>query len=212
MGTKNVTTTTNQYAPAGMQTYNALQGPATNVMSGNISDPYGNTFFQGQQYAGGQANRGFGSSAAGANRQATSALGTPRGSGWDSASSAWQRQSNLTSDARMNNALLLGAAQNRQTSLGNAMSYRPLQTGGKQVQSTSGLGTWLPQVAGMALAAATGGMSGGKPIGGPKGPPSSSPFMSNAGYQNWLGGGDSSTPQSGDMSNEGYQNWFGGQG
>src|SRR6266436_5470962 len=32
-----------------------------------------------------------------------------------------------------------------------AAGYRPLQTGGTQVQSTGGLGTWLPQVAGAAL-------------------------------------------------------------
>lgn len=60
------------------------------------------------------------------------------------------------------NQNLLYADQMRQQAMGQALGYRPLQTGstGTQTQQTSGLGTWLPQVAGMGLSLATGGMSG----------------------------------------------------
>lgn len=59
------------------------------------------------------------------------------------------------------NQNLLYSDQMRQQAMGQALGYRPLQTGGTQTQQQSGLGTWLPQVAGMALGAATMGMGGG---------------------------------------------------
>jgi hypothetical protein len=49
------------------------------------------------------------------------------------------------------------AQQMQQYAGGLASQYRPLQTGQNQTQSTGGLGTWLPQVAGMALGGLTGG-------------------------------------------------------
>ena len=63
------------------------------------------------------------------------------------------------------NQNLLYADQMRQMAMGQALGYRPLQTGGRstgqQQQTTGGLGTWLPQVAGMGLSALTGGLGGG---------------------------------------------------
>lgn len=65
------------------------------------------------------------------------------------------------------------AVNNAQTNMWNAGQlgsslFQPLQTGGTfhgtnsntQTQSTGGLGTWLPQLAGAALGAATGGLGG----------------------------------------------------
>lgn len=47
------------------------------------------------------------------------------------------------------------AGQRQMQSMGMLQGYRPLQTGQTQTQSTGGLGTWLPQVAGMGFRAAS---------------------------------------------------------
>jgi hypothetical protein len=80
-------------------------------------------------------------------------------------------QSQLDRAARANTALqsnafsqnLFAADQRRQNATRSAMGYQPLVTGqtGDQTTKTSGLGTWLPQVAGMGLAAATAPFTGG---------------------------------------------------
>ena len=91
------------------------------------------------------------------------------------------------------NQNLLYADQMRQMAMGQALGYRPLQTGGTstgtQQQKTGGLGTWLPQVAGMGLSLATGGL----PFGGG-------------------GGGDSFNYSGADASNMGFNmpNSYGG--
>src|SRR5205807_3073664 len=60
------------------------------------------------------------------------------------------------------NSQLMYANNLRFNAANNMMNWRPLQTGstGTQTQTTSGLGTWLPQVAGMGLSLATMGMGG----------------------------------------------------
>lgn len=59
------------------------------------------------------------------------------------------------------NSLLGSAAQNRMGAASSLMNFQPLQTGGSNVQTTSGLGTWLPQLIGGGLGALTGGLFGG---------------------------------------------------
>jgi hypothetical protein len=64
-------------------------------------------------------------------------------------------------------------ALNQQTSAAQmAAAYKPLQTGGTQntTETTGGLGSWLPQIAGMGLSAAMGFMKPGQ------GAPASSPI------------------------------------
>jgi hypothetical protein len=71
------------------------------------------------------------------------------------------------------NTSLNAALSNRNTGLAAMQAYQPLQTG--QAQTTSGLGTWLPQVAGMAMNALMPGvdsmMGGGSFSGGYQGNP-----------------------------------------
>lgn len=193
MGTKQTTTTTNQFSPAGMSTYNALQGPMSSLLNSNISSPYNNTGFNTRMAQGTAANRGFGASAGASTRQANSALGTTGGTAFNNYQTASQGRANAANQGQMSNNLILGAAQNRNQSLSAAMNYRPLQTGGTQVQQTSGLGTWLPQVIGAGISAAgtAFGMPGlGKAFGG-------TPFSSGAGQQGfnqWAGSGFGGAP------------------
>jgi len=67
---------------------------------------------------------------------------------------------------------LMQAGQMRQSAIGMAGQYRPLQTGQTQTQQVSGLGSWLPQVVGAGLGAAGAFFGGG--MGGSGG--GSSPF------------------------------------
>lgn len=58
----------------------------------------------------------------------------------------------------MNPMQLAGGRQ--QNAMGLLQGYRPLQTGGTQVQSQTGLGTWLPQLLGAGMGMAGGAMGG----------------------------------------------------
>jgi hypothetical protein len=186
MGTKQTTTSTNQYSPTGMATYNALQAPATGLLNSNINNPYNNTGFNTRMAQGTMANTGFGNAAGASTQQANSALGTTGGAAFNNYQAASQGRANAANQGQMTNSLLLGAAQNRNQSLTAAMNYRPLQTGGTQTQQTSGLGTWLPQVIGAGISAFTGGMGGG-----------GTPFSSGAGqagFNSWAQGGFGGAP------------------
>src|SRR5208282_1890632 len=52
----------------------------------------------------------------------------------------------MTNQSNSFNNLYAGAIANRNNSVGSMMQYRPLQTGGSQVQATGGPGTMLPLV------------------------------------------------------------------
>lgn len=71
-----------------------------------------------------------------------------------------------------------------------AGSYKPLQTGGTQntIETTGGLGTWLPQVVGAGLGMATGFMSGGASAFG-KASPSSLGSVAPSSYAGAMAGG-----------------------
>jgi hypothetical protein len=199
-----------------MSTYNALQGPASSLLNSNISSPYNNTGFNTRMAMGTQTNAGLGASAGASTRQANTALGTTGGGAFTNYQNAAQGRANAANQGRMANNLILGAAQNRNTSLNAAMNYRPLQTGGTQVQQTSGLGTWLPQVIGAGLSVAgsfmgdpglgsqvmgaTGHGAGASAAGAVAG--GMSPFFSGSG-----GGG---TPFSSGMGQNNFNNWANG--
>lgn len=120
-------------------------------------------------------------------------------------------QSGQRSDAFMQ--LLMGAQQNRQWATGAAMGFNPLQTGGTQtgsgtsntIEKTSGLGTWLPQLAGAGLGFASGFMGGGaKPGAGGGGPA--------GGAGNFGMGGFNSNPFASNLLNAGQGAFGGAQG
>lgn len=144
MGTKQQTT--NQYNQSGMNAYNAFQPQLQSVLGGYASNPFGNPFYQLNLSSNmAQANR----SSANMNQNALSQFnmtgmgGAPSGARTSLMSQLSRYGSSLQAGA------FQGAAQNAFTNQMGALNtmagYRPLQTG--QTQQTSGLGTWLPQLA-----------------------------------------------------------------
>lgn len=164
MSSKNVQTQTNQYDPTSMGAYNTLTQGLSSAVSGYMNNPFGNPFFQQQQQMGmGQAN----------NMNQTGMANLTR-----NMSMSGMQQNSPAALALMQNQMRAGTANTanlgfmnptnnalgmQQNAMGLASSYRPLQTGGTQTSTQSGLGSWLPQVAGMAgqigMGIATGGAS-----------------------------------------------------
>lgn len=181
MSSKNVTTSTNQYDPNSLATYRNLQGPATTQLGQQITNPNSNPLMNRLRQQGSIAsaglNRGPGVPTSGSNGAAFSRGVSSFG-------------------AQTNNNLLIGGAQMRNQAIGASMNYRPLQTGGKQVQSTSGLGTWLPSVIGAGLS--TFGIktplknNSGDPVGSQYSGPSM-PGYGGSDFPSEYSGGDSSS-------------------
>src|SRR6266576_620145 len=170
MSTQNKTQSTNQYDSGSMGTFGGLNKSFGSAVQGEIDNPYGNPFFNLQQARGNQAVNAQNSSGQQAMMQRAQALGinpnSPQFAAMMNQSSRWNM--GLQSDMQSN--LMLQAANMRQGAIGMAGQYKPLQTGHTDVQTQSGLGTWLPQLAGAAIGGLTGmagmGAFGGKGGGG----------------------------------------------
>ena len=118
--------------------------------TGYMQNPFGNPFFQQQQQMGmGQARQLGGA-------QMQNVQGNMAASGIGQGGAAPFQQEMMQNQARANSGLQaqLGfmnptnnALSMQQNAMGLAAGYRPLQTGATTNQTTSGLGSWLPQVA-----------------------------------------------------------------
>lgn len=165
MSTKNVTTNNQQtqFNQPSMSTYNAMQPMIGSALTSNINNPYSNMFFNTQLAMGNQALGQQQSSANQALLQRAQALGMSANSPLMMSQMGQMQRQGMANQAGLYNNLLLQAGQMRMQSLGMAQNYRPLQIGSNSTttQQQSGLGTWLPQVAGMGLSLATGGLTGG---------------------------------------------------
>ncbi len=186
MGTKTKTTTdqqnTNQYDQASMGAYHGALKSANNIMA----NPFNNAFY----------NQNVGLLTANAQAQNQNQMQNltsnlqRSGIGTGSAAGNMIRSLGGYMASRNQANAFTSANQMAQGDYWNAMSYvrNPLQTGssshGTQVQQTGGLGTWLPQVAGMALGGISGAMGGGGLMGGLRG----AMGMSPAGGGNAMGG------------------------
>lgn len=168
MGTTTKTDQQNQFAPSGMNAYNQTQPTFGQTANQYMSQPFSNPFFQTQQQMGTNQAHQLGGSAMGGltnNMTATGMLG-----GGQSPAGMEMLQNQARANTGLQSQLgFLNPVQNamqQQNFYSNlAANYRPLQTGQNQTQSTGGLGTWLPQVAGMGLGALTGGLFGGGGLG-----------------------------------------------
>lgn len=163
MSKTNTTTTTSDatqqslFNQPSMSAFNAFQPAIQSGVMGDINDPFHSMFFNTQLGMADQALSSQNSSRMSANLQRMRAMGL----GGNSALMNWQmRQNSLagqSANSNMFNNLLLQGSQMRQNALNMAMGYRPLQTGQTQhstqtqKQTSGGLGSWLPQVAGMAM-------------------------------------------------------------
>ena len=173
LSTQNKQTSTNQYDPQSMGVFGGLNKTFGSAIQDEIQNPYSSMFFNQQLGMGNQAMQTQAASGNQAMLQRAQALGISPSSPLFASMMSQQQRGNQSNQSNMFNNLLLQAGQLRQGAIGQAGAYRPLQTGQSQVQTQSGLGTWLPQLAGAALGvgmgAATGGMSkmgGGGPFGG----------------------------------------------
>lgn len=183
MGTTATSTQTNAYNPNSMGTYNNLMSQLGNILPGFMNNPFGTQQFKtGQQLGTTQANN--------LNQSATSGLMKNMiGSGMAGGASNPAATEMLQNQARANtaNTANLGFVQPTQQALGTqqaaintAANFKPLQTGGTNVQSTQGLGTWLPQVLSAGAGILSGGLNNGLFSGG------ISPAMSAAASQGGL--------------------------
>lgn len=166
MSTTKTDTTQGTFAPAGMAAYNQLIPGFASTAQGYMQNPFSNPFFQTQQQLGTRQAQNLG----GTNISNLLRNFQTGGTGGGTGTLAPFQQEMLQNQSRANTGLQaqLGFLNPVMNALGQqnfysqlASQFRPLQTGGKSTESTGGLGTWLPQVAGMALGAATGGLGGG---------------------------------------------------
>src|SRR5277367_1179496 len=170
MSQTKTTQTTNSYNPQGMANYNAFQSTTGSMLQNWASNPYNNAQYSQNL----SQNMGM------ANQQNMNAINNSMSqfnmTGMNNAPSGARTQlmSSLGRYGSANNAnafyQAVNTANNRQTGAVSQMSnFQPLQTGGTQVQTQGGLGSWLPQVlgaaGGLAMSAFTGGMSGGAGLG-----------------------------------------------
>lgn len=184
MSTKNVST--NQYAPAGMGAYNQMTPQAAANMMQFMQNPLASSFFQSNLGMAQKNNAQQGSS------QMQMLLNNMKGLGSGASNSPFFQsqvaQQGRAQSGQMQNSfmgLLNNANQMRMGATQGALGYSPLQTG--STQTVSGTGTWLPQLAGAALGAASG-MGGGGIPGMPMNNLGQMTPMTNAGTSPFLGG------------------------
>ena len=163
MGTKTQTNTANQYNPAGMSAYNAFQPGLQSSLLQMAQNPLSSSYFQNAlAQMRGSANQ---IAARGQSNQLSNArTGGGLLSNSGGFTQALTNRSMLANSQMQSNAFnsaLGGALQNRNWALSSMEAYQPLQTGQNTTQSTGGLGTWLPQLAGAALGGVTGALTGG---------------------------------------------------
>lgn len=215
MATKTNTNTANQYNAGGMAAYNSLIPQMSSTVSNLMSSPLNNSFFQNQLAQQQQTASQIGQrniSNVASNTRAGGGLLSGAGS-FKTASLNNAMLSNSASQSGAFNSSLNTALSNRNFGIQSAEGFNPLQTGSQTQQSKSGLGTWLPQVAGAALGAAAPGISGLLGGGGSAAPPSVFSGMSSAQTTastpapNPYAGGFGTNPLAGASSNGGMMPW-----
>lgn len=169
MSTKNTTNSTSatgfQFDPTSMAAYTKNLGINMPFLQGNVTDPYSSNAFQqestiNRDQAQRQGQRGVSNAT-----QNGAAMGYSTSGG--TANGLIQRAGqNTNAMAGQGFRSAITNANTRQMQSSQMLSaFQPLMTGSNSnsssVSQQSGLGTWLPQVAGMALGAATAGMTGG---------------------------------------------------
>jgi hypothetical protein len=145
--------------PGGGQQGGQQGGGLGNVTANYINNPFGNPFFQTQQQMGTRQAQNLGGT------QMSDLLRNMMSSGMAGGASSPAGLELQQNQGRANTGLqsqlgFLNPVQNalgmQQGAMQLAAGFRPLQTGGKQTETTSGTGTWLPQLAGAALGGLTG--------------------------------------------------------
>lgn len=176
MGTTQNTTGSNtstlNFNPAAQNIYNQLTGSGGSVLSGYMNNPFGNAMYQmgaGQSQKGAQ-QAGSNNIQALLQNMLTGGIGGQSGQGFQTAQMAQTGRANQSISSQANISNVMSALQRQMAATGMGMSFSPQLTGQSgnfsQQQTTGGLGTWLPQLLGAGLGAATGGLFGGMGGGG----------------------------------------------
>jgi hypothetical protein len=163
MSKKKTTTTsqsqTAQFAPGALNGYTT----ALNQAQGMVKNPYGNPFYQQTLTQGMNAANSMNQNA---QQNVTSNIARS-GIGASSPAAMMMMQQAGYMGSHTQAGAFMNASQQAQGMYGAGMNFlgHPLQTGqsmnGTSTEKTSGVGSWLPQVAGAALGAAAGVMTGG---------------------------------------------------
>lgn len=143
--------TSNAYNAGSLSTYNAFQPQIQRSYAQMVADPLGSSYFQNQLA---QMQKGVQQSG---QRNISNIAQNARAGGGVLSNSGGFVSSQLQRGALANslqgsnafNTALNSALSNRSTALAGMAAYQPLQTG--QSTTTSGTGTWLPQVLGAGL-------------------------------------------------------------
>lgn len=171
MGTKQQTTGSNtsnlQFNPMAQSAYNQLVGGGSKVLQGYINNPFGNSMYTlgAQASQRGAQQQGANNMAALNQNQLAQGMSGNAGAGWLAAQKAQTGRANASMSSQANIANVMSALQRQMQATGMGMSFSPQLTGQtgnfQQTQQTSGLGTWLPQLAGGLMSGAMGMMTGG---------------------------------------------------
>lgn len=174
MSTQKTDTQQFQFDPGAMKTYQGLTGAFGNTAQGYMQNPFGNPFMQTQQQMGTRQAQNLGGTQMSDLVQNMLRSGMQGGASSPAGLEMQQNQARANTGMQAN----LGFLQPLQNALQQqnfysqlASQFRPLQTGGKSTEQTSGLGTWLPQLASAGLGAFGSAMTGGLSslFGGPMG-------------------------------------------
>lgn len=156
MSKKTTTNSTIQYNPTGMTAYNSLVPQFQNTVQQFMQDPLSSTYFN--QNLGLQSKflnqQGVARQQNITGNQAALGMGGRMLSGYAAGQSAAASRGTTGQVSNAFTGLLNNATAARQWAAGQAGAFRPLETGQNTVQTQSGLGTWLPQLAGAAIGGA----------------------------------------------------------
>lgn len=164
MSQQQKTASTNQYNQPSMGVFNQLNPQFGQAISSEITNPYNNAFFNQQLGMGQQQLGQQGASGQQALLQRAQALGQSGNSALMQSQQGMLQRQGMAGQSNLFNNLLMQSGQMRQSAMGMAQGYNPLQTGQTGIGSVSGVGSWLPQAIGAGGAAAS--MFGNKQQGG----------------------------------------------
>lgn len=162
MGTTKTDTQTAQYDPGSKALFGGLTGALGQTLPGFITSPFQSPQFGLEQQMGTRQAQNLGQTGVSNLLRNMTTSGLFGGASSPAGLEMLQNQQRANTGLQANLGFLspvMNALQRQQFAMGLGSQYRPLQTGQKQVEATSGLGTWLPQVTNLGMGLATGWMS-----------------------------------------------------
>jgi hypothetical protein len=148
-----------QFDPGAMKQYQGLTSAFGNTAQGYMQSPFSNPFFQTQQQMGTRQAQNLGGTQMSDLLRNMTSSGMAGGASSPAGLEMQQNQSRANTGLQAQLGFLnpvQNALQQQNFYSQLASQFRPLQTGGKSTETTSGTGTWLPQLAGAALGGLTG--------------------------------------------------------